>query len=453
MKTDNLPRNIIILISDSLRHDSVYGEGGTGLNYMEEKGVQFMEARSAGCWTLPATAGLFTGMLPHEHGATEQTRGIYKTMPTLAEHMKAAGYNTYQVTANIATTGIFGLDRGFDQVIRIWNHVDAKFNKIQQLLVFLGKPRLRKKIVSKDMLMNKMTEDVEMAKTWLQYTFSEVFDKARQIIAENEAKGERSFIFLNLMETHFPYHIAPTFQLDSSGVYAKLKEVISLIHFANQTFLKIGHQNIKADMLKVLKGRQRKAWLSLAPHVDGFVKEIHENTGNLVLFGSDHGENFGESGWTYHFSNVTDAGNKVPFYWLDDRNPHGRYDHNLVSTRDVYGSLLHKIGRAEGHEVDLLANPESSFPIMSSFWYNNAEKTLPMFKYNQMAFLYGDHRFMLRNGHWYHGPLKTDADEPAYEPIPGNANPVEDIVYEPEKKLYLREKVKAYEIFASKIKF
>jgi arylsulfatase A-like enzyme len=67
-----LPRNIIYLIADSLRHDSVYGEGGTGLNYMEEKGIQFTEARSAGCWTLPATAGLFTGMLPHEHGATEQ---------------------------------------------------------------------------------------------------------------------------------------------------------------------------------------------------------------------------------------------------------------------------------------------------------------------------------------------------------------------------------------------
>jgi len=169
------PRNIIFLVADSLRFDSVY-DSGIRLPYVQLHATQFTEARSAGCWTLPATASLFTGLMPHEHGATSQSRAIHLDIPTLAEKMKAAGYNTYQVTANIATTDIFGLHRGFDEIRRIWKLVDPKFNRLQQMLVLIGKPRLRKKLMSRDLLMQRMSSDLEMAKTWLQHTYEDVFE-------------------------------------------------------------------------------------------------------------------------------------------------------------------------------------------------------------------------------------------------------------------------------------
>ena len=445
------PRNIIVLVADSLRYDSVY-QTGIGLPYAEANAVQFAEARSGGCWTLPGTASLFTGLLPHEHGATEQTRGIHGYVPTLAEQLREAGYKTYQVTANIATTEIFGLHRGFDEVHRIWKHVDPKFNALQKFLVLIGKPRLREKLMSKDMLMNKMSADIDMTKTWLQTTHEDVFNMARRILDENQSKGQGSFLFLNLMETHFPYHVAPTFKLTQEGVLDKMREVVSMFHFLNQTFLVRGEQNISRRQLEVLKERQQKAWRSISGAVDGFLREMHEGTDNLVVFLSDHGENFGESGWTYHFSNVTDAGNKVPLFYLDHQDrPAGVVNHP-VSTKHLYDTLLKAIGRPTGGP-DLLDGAERAHPVMSSYWYNNRGKTHPNFLYNQLAFLSRPNRFMLRNNEWYQAPFETDSDEPLYQKLPRGTDPVEEMVFDAEQRKYYRKVVSEFRDFSSKIKF
>ncbi|MEO1437385.1 MAG: sulfatase-like hydrolase/transferase, partial [Bacteroidota bacterium] len=388
------PRNIIVLIADSLRYDSVF-DHGVNLPYAQEHGVTFTEARSAGCWTLPATASIFTGLMPHEHGATSQSRAIHLDIPTLAEQMKAAGYSTHQITANIATTDIFGLHRGFDEVKRIWQFVSPEFNRLQRLLVIAGKPRIRQKLISKDALMNSMTSDLEMATTWCQHTYPDVFQHCRDTIKANEAKGKPSFIFLNLMETHFPYHIAPTFKLSQGGIYNKLRQIISMFHFLNQTFLKKDGEHIKRDMLNMLKKRQADAWLAISNGVNDFLQEMHQDTGNLVVFGSDHGENFGENGWTYHFSNVTDAGNKVPMFWMDHNGTSPRVEDRRVSTRHLYNSILHAVGLPKAGP-SMVHDSDDSHPIMQSFWYNNHGGTMSKYKYNQICFMVDEARYLWR---------------------------------------------------------
>jgi hypothetical protein len=300
------------------------------------------------------------------------------------------------------------------------------------------------------MLMNKMSEDLEMSKTWLQHTFQEVFNEARKIIAENEKQGVGSFIFLNLMETHFPYHTAPTFKLSADGVYNKLKEVVGLFHAVNQTFLKREKLNISRKTLEILKKRQQTAWLSLAPHIDAFCREMHEDKENLIVFGADHGENFGETGWVYHFSNVTDAGNKVPLFWLSHREQKARTIDHLVSTRHLYNSLLKEVGYE--NNFSLLDSPERSTPILSSYWYNNKGQTLEKYKYNQIAILHENHRFLLRDNTWFETHLHDDYDEPIYTPTPTNANPIEELVQDKEQKAYYKQTIENFKIFSSKIK-
>ena len=70
------PKHIVVIVADSLRYDSVYGQGELGVDYLENNSAQFTNASSSACWTLPATASLFTGKLPHDHGATTQTRSL-----------------------------------------------------------------------------------------------------------------------------------------------------------------------------------------------------------------------------------------------------------------------------------------------------------------------------------------------------------------------------------------
>ena len=444
------PKNVIVIVADSLRFDTVY-DAGIKMPYVQNNSVQFTEARSGGCWTLPATASLFTGLMPHEHGATSQTRAIHKDIPTLAERMKEAGYNTYQITANVATTHIFGLDRGFDEVRRIWKIVPPKFKFLAQLFAVMSKPRLRKKMFKGDWLARKMSEDLEATKTWLQNTYPDIFVQARQILKENESKDKGSFLFLNLMETHFPYHIAPTLKMDSFWFWNKIMEFRDMFRFSNQMFLTKGKQDLTEKRLKTIFSRQKRSWELLAPQVDAFCKEMHENTDNLVVFLADHGENFGDEGWNYHFSNVTDAGNKVPMFWMGlDENP--KTIDSPVSTRHVHNSLLRAIGQ-EPHGPSVVHQPDRSIPIMQSFWYNNRGRTMEQYKYNQMSFFYGNSRYLLKNGTWYEAPFKGSYERPDFQPTPGNANPIEELIIDQEHKDYLRKVSNDFNLFASGISF
>lgn len=421
------PKNVILLVADSLRYDSVHRNGDIRLPYINKNAYQFSQARSSGCWTLPATASLFTGLLPHQHGATSQTRAIHENIPTLAEKMKAAGYKTYQITANVATTHIFGLHRGFDEVHRVWDWVSPRFNRLQQTLVLIGKPRLRKKLLSKDAVVSKLSEDLRASMTWLQYTHEDILNKGRKIIAENEAKGEKTFLFLNMMESHFPYHVAPTFETTSEGWGNKVREVAGLFHMVNQSFLTTTKPTVKLNILQQLRTRQRKSWEILAPKIDGFVQEMHQDKENLMVFCSDHGDNFGDQGWQYHFSNVTDGGNKVPIFILPQGNKTRQIIDHKVNAKDIHSTLLHESG-VDTSALSLIKEPTRSQSVMQSYWYNNRDKTLPEYKYNQFAFVNGSQRYVNRKGAWYQAPVSEFGNEPIFSSIKDkNINPIQEI--------------------------
>lgn len=445
------PRNIVLLIADSLRYDSVHVGGDARLPYTSGHGATFTQARSGGCWTLPATASLFTGLMPHEHGADAQTRGLLPDTVTLAERMKALGYRTIHITANVATTEVFGLDRGFDEMHRIWQLTPAHYQKIHEILVLVGKPRLRKKILTTDFVRGKLSEDIDASKVWLQSTNEDVFALARQKLAEAERDGQPCFMFLNLMETHFPYHIGDTFDFVEKGLWGRAQEIMALYHLVNQTWLTTGEQPIDMRMMARLKERQRIAWERLAPRVDNFVKELHQQKDTTVVFGSDHGDNFGEQGWVYHFSNVTDAGNRVPLFWLKAGEGEQRLVNTPVSSRDVFQGLLKEAGDRQA-TFHLLDEPEASCPVMQSCWYNNQGKTLPRFRYNQICFFEDGTRWLNRSGEWYSAPPASDGGEEApFVRLTRATDPLEELNVPVERRNYLRKVHSDFERFSQKI--
>lgn len=443
------PRNIILLVADSLRYDSVHRGGDAGLPYATAHGTAFSQARSAGCWTLPATGSLFTGLMPHEHGADAQTRKLRSDVPTLAERLRDAGFATHQVTANVATTEIFGLDRGFDDMRRVWQLVPSHYKKVHEVMLLVGKPRLRRKILSPEFVAGQLAEDLEASKVWLQNTYADVFDEARSVLSADERAGKPSFLFLNLMETHFPYHVGPNFETIAGGPLGKLREIRGLYHLINQTWITTGKQPISTRTLAVLRERQRQAWLRLAPMVDAFVQEMHE-AGNLVVFCSDHGDNFGEQGWVYHFSNVTDAGNRVPLYWLDPNDAGGRRVDTPVSTRDLYHSILREAGVPDDGP-HLVREPERSVPVMQAAWYNNQGKTLPQFRYNQICLLEGGRRWLHRRGEWWSAPPAAEGEEPAFARLPPDFDPLEEGVVPTDRRGYLRRVLQEFGEYSARV--
>jgi arylsulfatase len=420
------PRNVVLLVADSLRFDAVHRPGApSGLPWTMRHGATFTGARSAGCWTLPATASLFTGRMPHEHGADAQTRAMHADVPTLAERLSAAGFDTAQVTANIATTDIFGLDRGFARVLRTWQRVPMLYPRLHGFLAILGKPRLRKRILSTDYIAGKLAEDLDCIKVWLQRTMDATLDGAREVLEANDAAGRRSFVFVNLMETHFPYHLGDTFETSATGLWARLRELRGLFHYVNQTWLTTGRQPVDPAMLAVLRERQRRAWQRLAPLVDAFVEE-RASRGDLVVFCGDHGDAFGEDDWIYHFNNVTDGGNRVPLHWIDPARAGTTLD-APVSTRHVHEAILRAVGLGDEGPDPLFA-PHEDVPVLQSAWYDNQGRTLPRYRFNQLAFTTGDRRWMRRRGRWHTAPVAApgDADAP-WEPLDRGVDPVEEV--------------------------
>ncbi len=446
------PQHVLLIVADSLRYDSVHYENAPKLPYLSKHATQFSQARSSGCWTLPATASLFTGLLPHQHGATTQTRQIRKDVPTLAEKMKAAGYQTYQITANVVTTHIFGLDRGFDKIIRIWQHVPTKFNRLQQFLALIGKPRFRRLLLSRDAISLKLSEDLEVAKAWLQFLYQDSFDAARKIIEEDEKKGQKSFIFLNLMETHFPYHIDATFALLSPQLRNKFREIHALFHAVNQSFLAKGKLNIASDMLQQLRQRQRESWVNIAADIDAFAQEMHEGKDNLVVFCADHGDNFGEQGWVYHFSNVSDAGNKVPIFYLPPHQTTSAIIDKTVNAKDLHASILHSC-QIPTTQPSLLAEPTSSNSVIQSYWYNKNGNTHSKYHYNQICFVNDTQRYLYRKGQWYTAPTsqQTTMTEPIFQALPPSIHPLEARSICAEKRKIWLKTLKEFKVFSGKL--
>lgn len=443
--SSSTPRNIFLIVADSLRYDSVFF-GDPGLPYAMSHGVSFTQARAAGCWTLPATAGLFTGLTPHEHGATAQTRGLRPDLPTLAELLHSAGYTTSQITANIATTEIFGLERGFEDMLRIWRQVPAHHKRIHQLMLLLGKPRLRRRLWSTDLVAGKLSEDIEAAKVWLQDTWREVFDQTRALLRRNEKRSLPGFYFLNLMDTHFPYHVGPLFETTSDGAIQRLAELRTLFHFINQTWLIDDGVRFSEQEIALLRRRQRLAWRRLAPEVDAFLRELHQEGDNLVIFCSDHGDALGEQGWLYHFSNVTDGGNRVPLIVLRPGSAEPRVIHEPVSARDLFHSILHEAGLAT-QGPHLIDAPERSVPYLESFWYNNQGRTLPKYRFNQNLLFVDKMRYLLRQGHWFSAAAQTDGPEPEFEALPLDANPLMDLDMDPVHRAFYLKAFEGHRVF------
>lgn len=447
VRVNTHPRNIVVIVADSLRFDSVYGRDGPGLPYMQAHAREFTQARSAGCWTLPSTASMFTGLLPHQHEATAQSRRLRPDATLLAERLRRHDIRTVQITANAGTTDIFGLDRGFDQTRRVWGEIPPHFGTFVRLLAACARPRFRRMLLAGDAVGQRFAEDLRAVSMWLQSSCGYIFDQALALLNRPDRDG-RTFLFLNLMEAHFPYHVGPTFQWLGRNSAAKLAEFRALRFLINQAFLVKEGAALGPQTQDLLRRRQQAAWQLLRPQLDAFVREIHSRGDSLVVFTSDHGDNFGEQDWYYHFSNVTDAGIRVPLFWLDPNRTSSAQCAVPIDTHLLHDAILSSAGLVDAPSA-LLVAPESIPSMTESFWYNNRNKTLPRYRYNQFCFVEDGCRFVLRRNRWLSAPIAEGSDEPAFSPLAEDVDPVEDAVADPRRRAILHNAVRGFTHFAN----
>ncbi|MDA8018537.1 MAG: sulfatase-like hydrolase/transferase [Thermoanaerobaculia bacterium] len=123
--SDEAQTNVLLISMDTLRADHLgcYGyprDTSPGIDALAARGIIFEQAISQAPWTLPAHMTLFTGLYPSEHGlvryANDKTAwpALADDIPLLAEVLADSGYVTAAFTGGGFVDGVFGFDRGFD---------------------------------------------------------------------------------------------------------------------------------------------------------------------------------------------------------------------------------------------------------------------------------------------------------------------------------------------------
>lgn len=331
--SQNPAPNIILLLYDSLsaRHLSLYGykrHTSPNLERFAHKATVFHNHHSAGNYTTPSTASLFTGKYSWVHRAINLGglvsseiasenlftqlcdksgyRGIAYTQNILADLL------IYQATAGLTNFRHVSLDSFTLAGQAIYTHLSDK-EAIQALYAydqFLFKREeqhgslflsiLRDLGIELDLrMMSRRREDkpVRISSTDLYYDFSDttdgVIDLLSQVFRNNDQKlgANQPFLaYIHLMPPHAPYHPSQSFR----GKFAD-----------GWTPLEKPKHRLASNLDQEYLNTQRQLYDEYVANVDGEfgrILDYLEISGlldnSLVIFTSDHGELFerGEEG-------------------------------------------------------------------------------------------------------------------------------------------------------------
>jgi arylsulfatase A-like enzyme len=266
--------NVILISIDTLRPDHLepYGYKRRTSPFLQRfrgDAILFREVIAQAPSTLPSHASIFTSMLPQHHGASQnQNRPLADEAVTLAEVLHRNGYRTLAVVGGGQMAKVYGLTQGFETY-----EGDGK----GALEVFAG-------IVLHGLRLLDQPDDRPF------------------------------FLFLHTYQVHHPYTPEPwrlaRLEPGYSGPLPGRIEVEMLLDI-NQRRRQIDARDLQHIVAAY------DAEIGSMDHAFGFLiealkaRDLYRDT--LIVFTSDHGEEFGEHGWVgWHSHTLYDELLRVP---------------------------------------------------------------------------------------------------------------------------------------------
>jgi arylsulfatase A-like enzyme len=294
------PRPNVLLISlDTVRADHLgcygYPKGLTpNLDRFARDAVVFTGCRSQAPWTLPSHMALFTSMLPTDNGVDGLNKVLPGDVPTLAQLLREAGYQTAALVNDGQMKKHWGFGRGFDA----WQEfpVDTPAGSCPNITA--------------------------RALAWL---------KGRP--AESPF-----FLFLHYYDAHDPYS-APASYRRKAGTTLTGAEARKLCWHYRTPEHDLRDKALLTDLVAAYDAGI--AWLD-----DELGKLLAVvPPGTLVVILSDHGEAFEEHGWTLHGATLYEEEVRVPLIvrWPDGR-PGRKVIGESVMLLDVAPTILARCG-------------------------------------------------------------------------------------------------------------
>jgi arylsulfatase A-like enzyme len=318
--------NVLLLTIDTLRANSVgaygYGRARTpNIDRLAAEGLRFENAYTPVPQTGPSHATLLTGLHPIRHGVLYNGWRLAGRHLTLAEILKANGYETFGVVSVEHIASSFGFGQGIDVFI---DHHPI-FDRFYAVSPSLG---LRFSLVQ--MISHNALREFEAG--WFN-PGSHERRADRTIDRILERMRERSdapfFVWVHLFDPHSPYEPPPGFAESFRNVAVDLPETPFPVE---ETRGRFDRYDGEVAFVDEQVGRLLRA---LAPELGD----------TLVVFVADHGESLGEAGYRGHSGHVREEVVRVPLLlrW-PGRVPAGKTEGRRTFTTDVVPAILSLLG-------------------------------------------------------------------------------------------------------------
>lgn len=116
---DHEIKNVLIMLVDTLRADHLGAYGydratSPNIDLLAAESVQFERAFSVSPWTRTSVVSMFTSMYPVAHGCQDKEDVASPQLTMMAEVFKANGFKTIGFSSNIGVSEDFNVVQGFD---------------------------------------------------------------------------------------------------------------------------------------------------------------------------------------------------------------------------------------------------------------------------------------------------------------------------------------------------
>ena len=300
-------KNVILITIDTLRRDvfGCYGNKASLTPFMDslqEKCLRFDRAYATGPYTQASFPGILTSTYYLEYG---KQKNLPARKRLISEVVKKADVTTAAFHSNPYLSGYFGWNRGWDIFY------DSMEDDVTDLYPFIRGGVINKKVG-----------------TWF---------------SGNAGGNQPFFLWVHYMDVHEPYvpeeefisQIDAELKIEKEEMFRLFKEVILKRDISS-------HETV--DLLK-------KLYSAKVLEVDSCVRElfgIFDQAGVLeksfIIFGSDHGDEFGEHGGLSHDGKMYSELVSVPLFIYDpDRSGEEVYA-EPVSNVDISPTIAYLLG-------------------------------------------------------------------------------------------------------------
>ncbi|MBZ0272250.1 sulfatase [bacterium] len=285
--------NVLLVVVDTLRVDAIGAYGNNkartpNIDALAARGVLFRDVTSVSSWTRPVMASILTGLRPREHKVNALTGTMDAAHWTIAERARNAGFATIGVVTNPILKSHFGFGHGFAVFDDTTQATDAAW-------FMSGYPVARAMGLAPRGKTTRKINDAERA--------------VNRLLRAVDARGDAPyFAWLHLMDPHAPYELHEDLTV--------LPKNAPMLRFFYQ------YDDRDRDLLRkvpLAKALYRSLYDGEVAYTDRAIgrlfaelKARHDLSNTVVVFTSDHGEQFLEHDGLLHGYSLYQEEVRVP---------------------------------------------------------------------------------------------------------------------------------------------